>query len=247
MPLLEAKLESEAAESRAEEWDLFRPQDRQKWNVLRMYAEKTLRVSGSEASTADDTCLAEFREAESSTWSFRLSDFLPLSTKLKLDKNAAANARVSQTEFNIKERVHVYALQGLAMESLNHVLQFASEEPENNLYQAMNSARNKCMISHVEYELYKELHDKPDTAPYWEKRRQGIFRPGLTISSAKARKCTSIADEDRGLSSSSSAKRCSLIHFYVVVDNWRRLTLALLDNVCLDDLLSAAQEHRADR
>ena len=205
MLLLEAKLESEAAESRAEEWDLFRPQDRQQWSILRLEADKKLRVSGSEASTADDTCLAEFTGAESSTWSSRLSDFLPLSTKLKLDKNAAANARVSQTEFNIKERVHVYALQGLAMESLNHVLQFAGEEPENNLYQAMNSARNKCLISHVEYEFYKELHDKPDTAPYWEKRRRGIFRPGLTLSSAKANKCTSIPDEDRAQSTSSSA------------------------------------------
>ena len=111
----------------------------------------------------------------------------------------------------------------------------------------MNSARNKCLISQVEYEFYKELHDKPDTAPYWEKRRQGIFRPGHTLSSAKARKCTSIPDEDRAQSSSSSAKRFPLIHFSVVVDDWRRLTLALLDNVCLDDYLAAAEQYRADR
>ena len=80
-----------------------------------------------------------------------------------------------------------------------------------------------------------------------KKKRQGIFPPGLTLSSANARKCTSIPDEDRAQSSSSSAKRFPLIHFYVVVDNWRRLTLALLDNVCFDDYLAAAQEYRADR
>ena len=243
--VVDEELALKAAGDDGKEWDLFRPQDFEWGNIFGPEEESMSDVSGSEASTADETSLAAFRGVESSTWSFRLSDFLPQSTKLKLDKNAAANARVRQTGFSINERVHVYALQGLAMESLNHVLQFAGEEPENNLHQALNSARNKGSINQVEYEFYKVLHDEPDAAPYWEERRQGITQLRHTQGSTRAPKCTRIPDEDRAQSSSSSARRRPDLDFNVVVDDWRRFTLGLLSEVICEDVMESELEYRA--
>ena len=171
-------------------------------------------------------------ERESEEWSFRLSDVLPPRLKARLDKNAAANAHVFLPRFELRERIQVFALQQMALESLNHVLQFAGANPESTFDQAFGVARLKGLISKKEYKFYLNLRDKSDKGK--PRLRQGL----QTMKSLRYSQdpdepyrwfLTSAEDQDE--SSSSSARRRPDLEFNVIVDNWLRLSRALLVDV----------------
>ena len=120
----------------------------------------------------------------------------------------------------------------MALESLNHVLQFAGEDPESTFDQAFGVARLKGLTSKKEYKFYQNLRDKSDQGK--PRLRQGL----QTMNSLRHSKgsdepyrwfLTSAEDQDE--SSLSSARRRPDLEFNVIVDNWLRLSRALLVDV----------------